>query len=112
MKMFRIILFVQLCTLLVYTFIVGSNHGWNLFEIFFTEIAKVTWAGQFNLDFLIMLSFSAMWTAWRNKFSATGLALSFIAFVGGTVFIIPYLLYLSVIEQGSIKDILIGKNTF
>ena len=111
MKVFRTVLLIQLCTLLVYTMIVGSNHGWNLFEIFFTEIAKVTWAGQFNLDFLIMLSLSAMWTAWRNEFSPKGLALSFIAFVGGTVFLIPYLLYLSIVEKGSVKQILIGKNT-
>ena len=110
MKIFRTVLLIQLCTLLVYTFIVGSNHGWNLFEIFFTEIAKVTWAGQFNLDFMIMLSLSAMWTAWRNEFSAKGLALSFIAFVGGALFLTLYLLYLSIVEKGNIKLMLTGKN--
>lgn len=52
-----------------YTAVTISNHGWNLFPVFFGDMAKVAWPGQFNLDFMYMLAISAIWAAWRNQFS-------------------------------------------
>ena len=52
--------------LAIYTGLVISEHGLNLLPIFFADMAKFGWPGQFNLDFMILLTISALWTAWRN----------------------------------------------
>ena len=69
----------------------------------------MTWPGQFNLDFMLMLVLSASWTAWRNKFSGTGLLLAVIAFFGGAGFLLPYLTYLAWKHDGDTRRVLIGE---
>lgn len=65
MTAFRVYL-VALCLFLsYYTFVVISDFGINLFLPFFGAITNMTWSGQFNLDFMMMLSFSALWVGWR-----------------------------------------------
>ncbi len=109
MKLFRLYLVVALASLVVYTLIVGSEHGWNLLPIFFGDIASMTWPGQFNLDFMCLLTFSGLWLAWRHHFKLGGLALGVLGFFGGAMVLAPYLLIVSLKANGDIKEILIGK---
>ena len=101
-------LFLLLAILLVYTSIVASIHGFGLLPIFFDDIVKVTWRGQFNLDFLFMLILSSLWTAWRNRFSRIGMVLAFFALIGGSLFLTMYLLVLSWQTKGNFKQLLLG----
>lgn len=110
MLILRIFLVIHLAVLTGYTLIVIQNHGMNLLPVFFGDMAAMAWPGQFNLDFLGFLVLSALWTAWRNGFSALGLVLAVIAFFGGMAFLSVYLLILS-LGTDSIRDILLGINT-
>ena len=105
---FRTLLVLFLVILLLYTGVVIANHGVDLLTIFFGDIAKMGWPGQFNLDFTFMLILSALWTAWRNRFSGTGIMLSFLALIGGSLFLSIYLLALSWKTKGDFKKMLLG----
>jgi hypothetical protein len=109
MTAFRAYLVVVLCGLAGYTLVVGINHGWGLLPIFFSNIAAVGWPGQFNLDFMGFLGLSAIWVAWRHHFSGGGLALAVVAFVGGMMFLAPYLLWASAQARGDAEILLLGK---
>jgi hypothetical protein len=95
--------------LVIYTGLVISDHGLNLLPIFFADMAKLGWPGQFNLDFMILLTLSALWTAWRNGFSPVGLGLAILAFFGGAGFLLPYLLILSIQTKGNVRHMLTGR---
>lgn len=110
MLILRTVLVVHLAVLTGYTIVVIQNHGMNLLPVFFGDMAAMAWPGQFNLDFLGFLILSALWTAWRNGFSALGFVLAVIAFFGGMAFLSIYLLILS-LGTDSIRDILLGINT-
>ena len=109
MTLFRIYLVLVLVCLTGYTLMVGSNHGWNLLPIFFSNIKEMAWSGQFNLDFTTFLSLSGLWVAWRHQFSARAIILGVIAFFCGMMFLAPYLLYASVQAGGNAKVLLLGK---
>lgn len=108
MLAFRVLLVCILTALIIYTGIVISQHGWNLLPVFFGDIAKMAWPGQFNMDFLGFLTLSALWTAWRHHFSVLGLALGVAAFFGGMMFLAPYLLAASMHAKGDVKTLLLG----
>jgi hypothetical protein len=108
MNLFRLFLIVALGIITVYTAIVIANHGLTLFPVFFGDMASMGWAGQFNLDFMFMLALSALWTAWRNGFSASGLGLAVVAFFGGMPFLCIYLLYLLARTGGDLRRVLLG----
>ena len=108
MLLLRLFLAFVLSVFVAYTGFVISRHGTDFAGIFFGEIARLTWSGQFNLDFLFMLMFSAMWVAWRHRFSAGGIALSLLAFVGGTPFLCVYLLIESARCKGDVQALLLG----
>ena len=108
MTAFRIYLVALWLVLVGYTIIVIDAHGPDLLPVFFGDMAKMGWPGQFNLDFMMMLSISALWTAWRNTFSAAGLGLAFLAFIGGASFLLPYLLVLSFAWKGDMRPVLLG----
>ncbi len=110
MNLFRAFLFAFLALFLLYSVIVIANEDTNLFVAFFGPMAQMTWAGQFNLDFSGFLLLSALWTLWRNEFTATAWILGLLAFFGGMVFLTIYLLYLSFREQGDIKTMLLGRS--
>ena len=80
MRAFQLLLIALWLVLAGYTGVVIARHGLDLLPIFFGDMAKLAWPGQFNLDFLCFLVLSALWTAWRNGFSAGGLALALVAF--------------------------------
>ena len=107
MLILRLVLIAHLAALTVYTAIVIANHGIDLLPVFFGDMARMAWPGQFNLDFLGFLMLSALWTAWRNNFSAQGLLLAVLAFFGGMMFLSIYLLILS-FSARSIPELLLG----
>ncbi len=109
MTAFRILLMAFFATLLVYTSVVIMNHGGNLLPVFFEDIAKMGWPGQFDLDFMCMLALSGLWVAWRHQFSGIGFLLAVLAFLGGTPFLSVYLLVVSLQTDGDMRAILLGK---
>jgi hypothetical protein len=108
MSAFRVFLVAAWASLIAYTALVISRHGWDFLNVFFGDMARIGWAGQFNADFLLMLAISALWVAWRHAFSAGGLALAGVAFFGGAGFLYPYLVYLTVVEKGDMGAVLLG----
>ena len=108
MTFFRGFLIIVFFSLLIYTGITISTHGLNLLPVFFGDMKEMAWPGQFNFDFMMFLALSAVWTAWRNKFSAKGLGLAVLAFFGGMLFLSAYLFILSFKAEGSVTRVLIG----
>lgn len=108
MAMFRAWLVVLLIAMSVYTAVTVQQYGWNLFDPFFSEMLIFSWFGQFNLDFMFMLSLSALWVSWRHRFSPMGLALGLVAFLGGILFLTVYLLIQSR-DQASLETLLLKR---
>ncbi|MAA86837.1 MAG: hypothetical protein CME39_04165 [Haliea sp.] len=108
MKTFRLLLIVILISLSGYTAVVVASHGLNLLPVFFGDMAKMAWPGQFNFDFMCFLLLSATWVMWRNEFSPLGIVLGILAFFGGALFLSIYLLVLTFQDSQSIQRILIG----
>jgi hypothetical protein len=109
MTAFRALLILLAVILIGYTVVVITSHGMNLVPIFFADIAAMGWPGQFNLDFVFMLTLSALWVAWRHRFSLAGLALGLLALFGGSLFLTTYLLVVSLQARGDVKQMLLGK---
>lgn len=109
MTLFRLLLLTIIAVVGVYTFIVVSNHGLGLLPIFFGDIAKMEWPGQFNMDFFSFLTLGAVWMMWRHHFSLAGIALGFCVFAGGAPYLSTYLLVASFQANGDAKEILLGK---
>ena len=105
---FRILLIGMIIGIIVYTSIVGLNHGWDLFPQFFGDMIAMTWTGQFNLDFMCLLIFSGLWLAWRHRFSPVGIVFGILGLFGGTMFLAPYLLIVSFKTKGNMHEILLG----
>jgi len=64
MTAFRILLAAIFATIAAHTVAVVVKHGFGLFGIFFGDIAKMEWPGQFNLDSMGSLVLSGFWLAW------------------------------------------------
>ena len=109
MSAFRVILFVFFASILGYTAVVGINHGFGLFEIFFSDMASMNWPGQFNLDFSTFLLLGGLWVAWRHHFSPAGIAMGVLVPIGGMLFLSSYLFVASFQAQGDIHELLLGK---
>ena len=109
MTAFRLFLATLGLTILLYTLPVIANHGMDLLPIFFGDIAKMEWPGQFNMDFFSFLTLGATWVMWRHHFSLAGIALGFCVFAGGAPYLCTYLLVASFQANGDAKEILLGK---
>jgi hypothetical protein len=109
MLAFRNLLILIFVAILLYTGAVVAQHGFNLLPVFFGDIAKMGWPGQFNLDFLCMLTLSGLWVAWRHRFSGAGVALGLLALFGGALFLSVYLLVESRRAGGDIARLLLGR---
>lgn len=110
MKLWSAIAVALWLALLGYTALVIADHGWSLLPVFFGDMAKFGWPGQFNFDFMLMLFVSASWTAWRNGFGAKGLGLGVVAFFLGASFLLIYLTYLTHRHRGDMAAVLLGEN--
>lgn len=91
-----------------YTLVVIANHGLNLLPVFFGDMAKMQWPGQFNLDFMCMLLLAGLWVSWRHRFSVAGVVLGLVAVFGGALFLSAYLLIESFRTKGDIRRLLLG----
>lgn len=109
MKSFRLFLAIIFVVVATYTSIVVSNHGLGLLSVFFGDMAKMAWPGQFNLDFMCFLALSAVWLAWRHQFSPAGFLLGLMGFFGGAFFLSAYLFIVSFKVNGDIKALLLGE---
>jgi len=109
MTVFRVLLIVLWGCIAGYTAIVVANHGFGLFPVFFGDMAAMRWPGQFNLDFMSMLTLSGLWVAWRHHFSPAGLALGVLAVFAGAFFLTAYLFVVSLQAKGDVKELLLGK---
>jgi hypothetical protein len=105
---FRILLATIFATIVLYTGFVIASHGINLLPIFFGDIAKIEWPGQFNLDFLGFLVLSAFWLSWRHHFSPSGLLLGLLGLFGGAPVLTAYLFAASIAAHGDVKVLLLG----
>ncbi|MEQ8237270.1 MAG: hypothetical protein ABRQ23_10875 [Syntrophomonadaceae bacterium] len=110
MKAFRILLVVMTIWIVGYTSPVVMNYGLNFFPQFFGDMAAMTWAGQFNSDFICFLLLSGLWLAWRHQFTPGGIFLGMLGFFGGISVLAPYLLFISFRAKGDIAEILLGKS--
>jgi len=108
MNAFRALLVGMTLALVAYTAIALSHEGWNLFAIFFADVAKAKWAGQFDLDFLCYLLLSGSWIAWRHRFTPAGIGLGLLGAIGGTLVFAPYLLVESLRAKGDMRALLLG----
>lgn len=95
MKNLRVFLAIIFMSLLAYTLVTISQHGWNLLPVFFGDMIAMNWPGQFNFDFFGFLLLSGLWVSWRNRFTGMGLLLGLLAVFGGMLFLSAYLFYLS-----------------
>lgn len=105
---FRVLMVGLFAVLTLYSAGVIAHHGPNLLPVFFADIGRMTWPGQFDLDFMLMLLLSALWVAWRHRFSPAGLGLALLAFFGGSLFLSVYLFIVSLRAQGGVSGILLG----
>jgi hypothetical protein len=104
----RGLLLIQTVGLLIYTVIAIQNDGANFLSKALEFISSMTWMGQFALDFQCYLVLSALWIAWRNKFSFSSIMIGVAAMILGIIVFAPYLLYLLSKENGDLKEVLIG----
>lgn len=109
MTAFRVLLAAIWLVIGGYTTIVVADHGLGFLPVFFGDMARMGWPGQFNLDFLCMLALSGLWVAWRHRFTAAGLGLGLLALFGGAFFLSAYLLLVSLRERGDMAGILLGR---
>ena len=106
---FRIMLAAIIAIVGIYTIIVIGEHGINFISPFYSDIAKMGWPGQFNLDFHAFLILGSLWLMWRHHFSPLGLILGIVVFVGGAPFVCGYMLVMLAKDKASIADLLLGK---
>lgn len=95
-------------SVVTYTALVVEQHGFGFASVFFGDMRQLTWAGQFNLDFLFLLTLGALWVAWRHRFSLGGCGLAMAALVGGVPFYCIYLWILGRQHQGDVGHMLLG----
>ena len=105
---FRLILSLILVAIVAYTVPVVAQHGFNLLPVFFGDIARMGWPGQFNFDFLGFLILSGLWLAWRHQFSPGGVGLGILGFFGGAPVLTAYLLVVSYRSHGDWAVIMLG----
>ncbi len=110
MKAFRVFLLFIWIALAIYTVTVAINHGMDLFSIFFGDIGRMGWPGQFNLDFTSMLALAGLWIAWRHQFSGPGIILGLLALFGGAWFLSTYLLVITARSGDNVPALLLGPN--
>ena len=102
------LLIIQTLGLLIYTIIAIQNDGGNFSARAIEFATSLTWMGQFALDFQCYLILSALWVAWRSKFSINSIVIAIVTMILGIIVFAPYLLYLLSKEKGDLKRVLIG----
>jgi hypothetical protein len=109
MTLLRMLLIAIIAVVGVYTALVIGQHGIDFATPFFTDIAKMGWPGQFNMDFWSLLILGSVWLMWRHHFSAAGLLFGLVIFVGGAPFLSSYLLVVIAKDRPDVAELLLGK---
>ncbi len=107
MTAFRITLAALWVAITAYTAVVIANHGIFFLPVYIADIARMGWAGQFDVDFGIMLILAALWVAWRHGFSGKGILFSVLTMNLGAFFITAYLFIVSG-KSADMKAVLVG----
>ena len=110
MTVFKALLVFMFLGLAAYTGFAVMNDGINLISPFLRDITSLGWPGQFNADFLTYLWLSALWIAWRHKFSAAGIVMALFASVAGILFFSVYLLVSLAKADGDVVRLLLGEH--
>lgn len=105
---FRLLLILLLVAIGGYTAVVVAHHGLNFLPVYLGDIARMGWAGQFNVDFAGLLLLAGLWLAWRHRFSAGGIVLGCAVLVGGTPLLCVYLLVQAARSGGDVHTLLTG----
>ncbi|MBV9540974.1 MAG: hypothetical protein JO167_06875 [Alphaproteobacteria bacterium] len=108
MSLFRAYLVVAIIAIVAYTVPVVAHHGLTYISVASASLRAMDWSGQFDIDFLFMLSLGGIWVAWRHAFSPLGLLLGLFAFLGGMPFLSGYLLYAIATNSGDMRKVLLG----
>lgn len=108
MKWLRLFLLLELIALTVYTVWVVQVHGWSFLPYFLDNLTAVNWSGQFNLDFLMVLSLLGIWVSWRHGHSPFGLLFGLCTATGGVMFLFTYLLLEIARCKGDVRALLLG----
>lgn len=111
MNTFRILLWILVALILIFTITAVAQGGLNFITPFFAPLPSLTWQAQFHLDFALYLFVSALWMAWRSGFSRAGLALACLCAPLGMLFFAPYLIYLLGQTKGDMRALLLGVHT-
>jgi hypothetical protein len=106
MLIIRLLCIIIFASLTVYTVPVFMAEP-NLFPAFFGAISGGGWQGQFNLDFMFMLTLSGLYIGWRHRGSPAGLALAVVAFLGGAMFLSVYL-FVQSFRCKDVRTLLVG----
>ena len=105
---FRVFLLVMFVSVAAFTAVTTANHGIDVLPIFFGDMMKMTWPGQFNFDFSCFLIMSGLWVSWRHNFSIGGVLLGVVAAFGGALFLSMYLLVQSFLQDGDVAALMLG----
>ena len=108
MNAFRVFLAAVFVVIAGYTLVVVTSHGLNLLPVFFGDMTRMQWPGQFNLDFMCLLLLAGLWVSWRHQFSVTGALLGLLAVFGGALFLSAYLFIESFRTKGDVRKLLLG----
>ena len=109
MTALRILLILLFINIVIFTITASNAEGWTLIRIFIDDIKSMSWNGQFNVDFSSYLTLSALWIAWRHRFSISGIAIALVALVMGIMVFAPYVLMVSLKAKGDVKQLLLGE---
>ena len=105
---FRMLLVAFGAGLAVYTALVIGAHGWNFVPSYLADLSALTWPGQFDLDFTMLIALAAIWILWRNRCSWQSVVLAILLVPFVSMLRTAYLLYLSWRENGDVPRILVG----
>lgn len=105
-RSFLVVFWISILTISVYAY---RSEGLIAGEVFIGDIMNGLWRSQFNTDFLAHLLLVGIWASWRQKFSPASWFIAGLCVLGGGLFSLAYLLFLSVRHKGNVSDILLGK---
>lgn len=109
MTALRLYLIAAWAALAAYTaYVVGTAGVDGALAEFFAAIGAGGWPGLVNLDLTTFLIAAALWTGWRNGWTALGWVMAYGVFSLGGLFLWGYLLVLLHREQGDFKRVLLG----
>lgn len=109
MTLFRFFLVVSWIAVLAISVHAFRSKGLIAGEVFMSDIMNGLWRAQFNTDFLAHLLIVGLWASWRQKFSPASWFIGGLCVLGGGLFSLAYLFYLSLVHKGNVTDILVGK---